>query len=127
MQGHDIDPDDLPVSNFVATESGQEIDLNNLPGTTKVRLIQEGEMKIDAFIAPANLPGKKLQELRERHRESMEAALKKDSIPNEFQVGEMITFKGKVYEVLKVDSDRGVVIERKGKEVWVHHSKVTKG
>lgn len=113
----------------VKTASGNTIDINNLPGKTKMELIQSGELDIDRFVTPPNMPGKKLKELRLAHREQMKGIL--DKVKNEFQVGDMVNYKEKSYEVQKVDPLKGVLLTmKKGgelKDVWVSHTKVEKG
>lgn len=126
-----LDPD--PAASIeVSTESGRIIDINNIPGKVKQELIQEGELDVDRFIMPANMPGKKLKELREAHRQRLEDSMKQlTTTANEFKVGDFILYKDLTYEVLKTDDEKGVMFEMKkpkGKKyVWVHHSKVAKG
>lgn len=116
----------------VTTESGRVIDINNLPGKVKMELIMEGEIDVDRFVTPANMPGKKLAELRAAHKSRLDEAMKAMvESKNEFATGDFVLYKDITYEVLKTDEERGVLIERKKdgkvKSVWVHHSKVAKG
>ena len=119
-----------PTSILTATKDGYPIDLQNVPGMTKIRLIKEGQMDIDRFVMPPNMPGKKLVILRQAHREKMEAQIaeidKKEADKNPYKVGDMISYKENTYEVLKVDGER-VQISKDDKEVWVKHTKVEKG
>jgi hypothetical protein len=137
-----------PVSVLTQTLNGRVIDMSNLPGAVKIKMIQEGEMGVDAFATPPNMPGHKLRKIREAHRAAMEVVLSKnkeeeDELSEEekaelekaekinWEVGDYVTFQDKVYEVLKTRSD-AVLIEipnKKGKmsKTWVHRAKVTKG
>ena len=123
-----INVEDNPTQMMATTKSGQEIDMNNCPGTKKVELVQSGEMGVDQFVLPANMPGSKLKELREANRDRMEKFLTKEPAePNQFQVGDFVQYQEESYEVFKTDPVKGVLIEKEGKKVWVKASAVEKG
>jgi hypothetical protein len=129
-----IGDQDNPTSLITKTRSGQEIDLNNLPGRTKLRLIQADEMGIDQFISPPNMPGHKLKAIRDAHRERVGEQLKAVLMEKtkDFVVGDFVSFRGGSYEVLKVRQD-GVMINMKlnddaeFKNVWIPKAKIKKG
>lgn len=109
---------------IVKTSNGGIYDINNISGRRKLELIKDGEMGIDEFIAPDNMPGKKLKELRDAHRSNLGNALKQGEA-NTFKTGDLVQFKGVATEVTKVDPDKGLLITKKdGTKAWVHHSKV---
>ena|SRR5690349_16566481 len=124
--------EDGPAQNLVSTRNGFEIDLNNLPGKARVNLINEGELEVDQFIAPPNMPGLKLKALREQHRERIEKAMgavKQAQPINDFEKGEVVYFQNEPKEILEVDPDKGVLLERLNKKnelkrVWTSVSKV---
>jgi len=122
---------DHPTSSLATTAiSGQIVDLQNITGKKKLELIMNGEMGIDQFVTPANMVGSKLKVLREAHRAKVEEQIAKVK-GQDFKVGDFVTFKGKSYEVLKVDSNR-VKFEFESDsgdkaKVWVAKDKVTKG
>jgi len=125
------DPLDEPAVNPIETTSGSSYDTNNISGAKKAQLIMDGELSMDNFINPPNMPGKKLKAMRDRHREGMESYFKKaaEETPNEYKVGDIVVYRKEATEVLEVDPERGVKImklNKKGKmvEAWVHHTKV---
>jgi len=126
-----------PTSTLTTTKSGAVIDLQNLPGMTKLQLIQSNELEVDQFIVPSNMPGRKLKVLREAHRgrikEQLQLLVDENTVEaKDYKVGEFVSFSGKTFEVLKVDSDRvQILIKLKGydelKKAWINKSKVSKG
>lgn len=121
------DMDDEPVSLELKTDSGV-YDANNISGRRKADLILRGELSVDDFVAPANMPGKKLMELRNRHRTGIEAQIKEmtKELVNTFEVGSLVKYKKNITEILATDPERGVQLRtHEGKVKWVHHSKVT--
>lgn len=135
-----IDLDDSPAENFAKTLSGKTVDLNNLPGKVRQELIDEGEMSIESFVSPANMPGKKLKEMRERFAKNIEDQRKKSNAAKgikdtedailDFKVGELIIFKEISYEVKGVDPVKGLKITKDTdngpKNVWVQPINVKK-
>ena len=135
-----------PVSVLTRTRNGNNIDLNNIPGLVKARLIIDGQMSIDDFMSPANMPGIKLKKLREEHRAKYEKVLDgirpaegeiNDDQPNEeankvdYPVGSFVMFNDVSYEVFKAKQDKVLIeLTNKNKKIvktWVPKSKVTKG
>src|SRR3990170_4044498 len=124
---HDLVEQDEPASVLIDTESKDKIDINNISGKRKARLVMEGEISIDNFLLPSNMPGKQLKELRDRHRSAFDSGIKRltKDAPNTYQVGELVKYRESVSEVLEVDSNKGVKIrKREGGTKWVHHTKV---
>jgi hypothetical protein len=115
---------DNPTASLTSTKSGLEIDLMNLTGSLKLGLIRNGEMDVDQFITPANMTGKKLQALRAKHREKMAGLV--DLNKPDFKVGEMVTYKDNIHEVLKVRSD-AVLLVVNSRKYWIPLDRVKKG
>jgi hypothetical protein len=124
-----------PTSMLTQTRSGDAIDLQNITGRRKLELISTGEMEIDQFVVPPNMPGHKLKELRAHHRSQVEEQLKtliKGKDAKDYGVGDFVSFRGGSYEILKVRAD-GVMLnlklkdEDEAKNVWVPKEKVKKG
>jgi hypothetical protein len=120
-------PEDAPVTMMVKTKEGN-VDLNNLPGSRRLELIESGEMNIDQFITPANMPGSKLKELRGKYRQQMESRIKKgpDDVEVLYAPGDFVNYKDSSYEVIRTDPKRGLLIDREGQKVWVISNKVSK-
>lgn len=121
------DKDDEPATVMVGTESGRRYDVNNLSGAAKARLVMEGEMEPDSMLAPANMPGKKLKELRARHNSSIQDSITKitEGMTNPFSKGDFVEYHKYVTEVLDTDAVKGVLVrKREGGKKWIHHSKV---
>lgn len=126
-----LDSDDKAASTFKITTSGERVDLSNMTGKKRMELIAEGEIPMESFVSPSNMPGKQLKILRERFAKNMEASLNKgkENLPD-YQVGDLIIFKDVSYEVKGVDPVKGLKITKetdKGpKNVWVQPTKVEK-
>ena len=122
-----------PATQEVPVEGRGVLDFNNIPGKLKAQLIMSGEVDVDRFIAPPNIPGKKLEALRKEHRsrvlksigriESKEAA----SIVDKFQVGDIILFNKVACEIKEINKERkSVKVLKKNGELskWIHVDKV---
>lgn len=120
------DEDDAPVSVEVETSSGNKIDVNNVSGMKKAELIASGEMEIDRFLAPPNMPGKKLAELRANHRKSMLKSLNviEGEDANPYKVGDLIKFKKHRSEITEIDGAFVMFRSAKNKKLKVHHKRV---
>ena len=107
------------------------IDLANLPGKKRLQLVRNGDLSVDQFVTPPNMPGKTLKELRERNRETMsKVILDAEPKDNPYKVGDFVLYKDSSTEVLKVDGNKvlvTVVDGDKEKKVWVNYVKVKKG
>ena len=126
--------EDAPASMVTRTlRSNSDIDLNNLSGKTRMQLIDTGELASTSFTMPANMPGRKLAEIKEAQKQRTEEAMEKykkskeEESPNPYNTGDFIEYKEASYEVLGTDAKKGVLIEKGDKQIWVHQSKVVKG
>lgn len=113
---------------IMRTEDGQ-FDLRNLPGRIRRRLIITGQVKAEQFATPANMPGAKLKALREEQkaRSDEEGIIEGSELTNPYKVGDIISWKNKVYEVLEVNENKVKFEKEPGKNVWVPYAKVEKG
>jgi hypothetical protein len=127
--------DDKTPTAFVTTRSGGIIDVNNVPGVVRARMISSGEVSLNRFVGAENMPGTKLKPIRDRFAASMEKAVEKvateeASEENPLKVGDMVEYKDNIYEVLKVDGKK-IMIERtingEKKEQWITYTRVQKG
>lgn len=125
----DIENEDPSAENLTQTNSGDLIDMNNLPGKKRLTLVAEGELAVEQFVSPANMPGKKLKEMRDRFAETFKSQVDRaGGVPiDEYKPGSLFEYKDGVYEVLAVDPVKGLKIAReydgKLKNVWVNPSK----
>lgn len=90
--------EDTPTSNLVETKSGYPLDLNNLPGRIRRKLIINGDLG-DAFQLPANMPGNKLKAIRDANAEKMREV-------RELNVGEFIQIGKRIYPITEVKDDK---------------------
>jgi hypothetical protein len=121
----DIDSDTASIE--VQTPSGDKFDINNISGKRKALLVMEGQIKADAFVAPPNVGGKKLRQLRESHNQNIENRIAEmnDSTDNPYKIGNLVEHKGVVLEVQKIHPEKGVLLPKaEGGKMWVHHTKV---
>lgn len=61
----------------VRTKDGSVIDANNISGKKKLELIEAGKIQLDSFVMPANMPGKLLKAMREKHAVAFSEIVKK--------------------------------------------------
>lgn len=124
-----LDEQESPASSMVKTEAGYDIDVNNIPGKRKTQMIMDGELTIDEFNTPPNMPGKKLKALRdaanEKHDKNVEAVSKRkkdSSKDNPYQLGDMVKYGNTSSEVKECDPKRGVkIIKADGSlSKWIH-------
>lgn len=129
----EIETDDSEATGSMVVESasGVKYDVSNISGARKRQLIMDGEIGIDVFVSPPNMPGKKLAAMRAAHAASVQSGIdgevKKAKIKvNPFATGDLVEHKGHVSEVLEV-TDKGVLklIGKKGQKKMVHFTKVT--
>jgi hypothetical protein len=129
-----IGDQDNPTSTLVNTKSGDDIDLLNLPGKKKMELVLSGELNIDKFVMPANMPGKKLKELRDAHRtrfqEILDKAQGEEDKENTFKVEDSVIYKDYACQVLEIKGSKVKVEipddEKAGelKKIWVNYKKL---
>lgn len=122
--------EDAPTQMMGKTKSGYDIDFNNLSGKRRLELVEAGELTTEQFGIPANMPGVKLKEIRERNKQMIEAQLARKNKADEsleFKVGDFITYKEESYEILATDATKGYKIDKGDKKVWVQADSVTKG
>lgn len=115
------DDEDAPASTIVRTSLGGVFDIKNISGRMKKQLTDSGEVSHDAFVAPDNMPGKMLAQLR------AEADTRRaKEVAKQFKIGDIVTYRKGNYEVLKVHSKKGVKIRTKKNEVsgWLSFSEV---
>lgn len=131
MAGAELN-DNMPE--YADPESGTtmvgEYDVANMPGRLKYQLIKSGEMSVDRFITPPNMPGKKLKELRDAHRARIEeqfGLMESLQETNPYKVGDMVTYKDLVVEVLEVKGPKIKITNSEGKKVLVPFKNVTAG
>ena len=113
------------------TSMVEGVDLANLPGHKKMQLIKSGDLSIDQFVTPPNMPGRKLAELRKQHRESVQQVML-DAEPKEednpYKPGDFVVYKSQSCEVLAVDGTKVVIMDmERDKKIKVSYAKVTKG
>jgi hypothetical protein len=99
--------EDSPTQNIVVTHSGYELDMNNLPGKLRAKLIKKGDLNADSIGLPPNMPGTKLKALREQLKNRAKRELKATG----FKAGELIKYGEHSYELVDVD-DENVYIMR---------------
>jgi hypothetical protein len=99
--------EDGPTMNMVMTHGGYELDMNNIPGKLRAKLIKRGDLNADSIGLPPNMPGAKLKALREE----LKARARKEIKQAGFQVGELIKYGEHTYEIIDVD-DEHVYIHR---------------
>ena len=125
----------------------REYDLQNIPGKVKKELAKTAR-GISAFVAPPNTPGKKLAQLRKEWKEAHPVKKDKKEKNGEekknknggkksknsrtlsvFKVGQHIKYNDTVYEINKVDNEKGIRIptpDRKKPNLWINFSKFSK-
>ena len=135
-------PDD-PIASYVKSKSGVVIDLNNCPGVLRAKMVLSGDMGVEAFVSPANMPGSKLKKMREAFVAKLTPTLdrvkaseeKKDEefskAATDFPGGSFVMYKEVSYEVMKNRQD-AVLIEvmaddNRPQKVWVKKTNITKG
>lgn len=125
MSFHDVDDEETPASVMVKTPEGRVIDINNISGLAKAKLIMEGEFTQDQFTTPDNMPGKKLAALRASKNVNIQKGIDEISKDkkNKFKVGDIVRFKNNVSEVLEIDDNRVKIARVDGKIIWIHHTK----
>lgn len=119
------------VYNPVVAEGGRVVDINNISGRVKAEMIMNGELDVDRFIAPPNMPGQRLKELRNKHRDNVlkdvNKIVKQAKVSHEFSVGETVLYKGYQTEITTVSKSGEKVKVRKknGNESnWVYINKI---
>ena len=135
-------PDD-PIASYVKSKSGVVIDLNNCPGVLRAKMVLSGDMGVEAFVSPANMPGAKLKKMREEFAAKLAPSLAKvkanedekteefSQNATDFPVGSFVMYKEVSYEVMKNRQD-AVLIEvmaddNRPQKVWVKKTNITKG
>lgn len=118
-----------PASVIVQNIRGEGYDIKNIPGIKRQQLINSGDISIESFVQADNVPGAKLQKLRDRFKKSnnLEADTKSDTKPktpidiNKLEVGSLVMYKKIVTEVKKIDLTKGRVLvnNKENKGVWV--------
>ena len=112
-----------PAVALVTTSSGQHYDIKNIPGFLRKRLIENGELSIGSFVQADNMPGHKLQKMRESF--SINNKFDSSTTPtldiNTLAEGDLVSYKKFTTEVKKVNVEKGLVlIDIKGvKKGWV--------
>ena len=123
------------------------VDLQNIPGKLKNELAKTAR-GVSAFVAPPNMPGKKLAQLRKewieahpvkkdkkekngekKKNKNSEKKSKNSEVLSVFKVGQHIRYNDTVYEINKVDNEKGVRIptpDRKKPNLWINFSKFNK-
>jgi len=113
MAKHSNEP---PVSVITQTPLGN-VDIHNVSGRMKQRLINEGRMTADKFTQPPNTTGKKLESLRN----------KVDAVdPTKLKIGDMVEFRKKVSQVVEMHEKKGVKITKGKNEIskWIPFNRI---
>lgn len=107
--------EEAPASVVVQTPLGK-IDINNVSGAAKRRLIMEGKVNPDKFVTPDNMPGKKLAALRAKNKVNL--GIKEVS---DFKVGDLVEFRKRVSPIVEVNPKKGVKISKGKDEIskWI--------
>lgn len=152
-QTQSVDVEESDASELTNFEGLGRLDMKNVPGSKKIAAIEAGIARPETFIAPPNMPGHKLKELRERNdlykaveRRKAEKAAKKqakeeikqtvqekveeDADEVVYAVGMQIKYGDIVTEIIDVDEEKGVLIKRPSKkdgdvkELWTSFDKI---
>src|SRR5437870_4471391 len=123
------DDDNQPATQIMRSESGRAFDANNISGSTKKRLIEEGEMDAGDFGTPDNMPGSKLKEFREAQAEKFNKGNPKAKTnTNPYKLGDVVRFKNHVSEIIEVNKDNPNQVKinkTDGKpSKWINHEKL---
>lgn len=100
--GYDEEKDAVQMVQTKIT--GYNIDLNNVPGKIRMLLVRRGEID-NPFPLPANMPGKKLAELRKVHANKLKTELENSKLEakpgNYVEVGK----NNNAYLITEVDEE----------------------
>lgn len=112
--------EEVPASVVVQTPLGK-IDINNVSGAAKRRLIMEGKVSPDKFVTPDNMPGKKLAAMRAKNKTNLGIG-----DVGQFKVGELVEFRKKVSQIVEVNPKKGVKISKGKGEVskWIPFNRI---
>jgi len=116
--------DDDPASVIVTNIRGEGYDIKNIPGFKRKQLIDSGEITVESFVQADNMPGAKLQKLRERFKKSNKMLSTKPTTPidiSKLLVGSLVSYRKTVTEVRKIDvkKNRVLINNKENKGIWV--------
>lgn len=120
MRNNDAVDSQAPME--ITSKSGNKYDTNNIPGSKRMELINNGEISADSFIAPANMPGGKLKEMRDKFKQSlglMEKPKSPAALPDNIKLkeGMAVAYKGFNTSIEEVLEDGRVRIRTESNKI----------